>query len=249
MKDSYEGQINNPLSLNLYTYVENNPLTHTDPSGHCVEDACIGEVSALIWLYRALVVGTAISTVPSPIVQDPPPGVDSNGLQVYITPIEQQTMSVTQTTFGNNAPTIITTPFQDQAPTIIQQPIIQQGPTVMSSVPFGNIGITLDDYKTFARTLPQNPNDLMDRGFADVTDPRMAQNSNRRDFWSETMKLKVSFDGGREGATGFEAQDHYHIYNPFATHKKNDVYLTGDGEATFKGSSASHILPIVNRGN
>jgi len=24
----------NPLSLNLYTYVENNPLTHTDPTGH-----------------------------------------------------------------------------------------------------------------------------------------------------------------------------------------------------------------------
>ncbi|OPH62160.1 hypothetical protein BC351_02715 [Paenibacillus ferrarius] len=33
-KDTYEGQIDNPLSLNLYTYVENNPLTRTDPSGH-----------------------------------------------------------------------------------------------------------------------------------------------------------------------------------------------------------------------
>ncbi|MEW9702978.1 hypothetical protein, partial [Paenibacillus sp. SI8] len=32
--DSYEGQIDNPLSLNLYTYVHNNPLTNTDPSGH-----------------------------------------------------------------------------------------------------------------------------------------------------------------------------------------------------------------------
>lgn len=26
--------MDNPLSLNLYTYVENNPLTHVDPSGH-----------------------------------------------------------------------------------------------------------------------------------------------------------------------------------------------------------------------
>ncbi|WP_338042321.1 RHS repeat-associated core domain-containing protein [Paenibacillus alba] len=33
-EDSNEGQINNPLSLNLYTYVENNPLTRIDPSGH-----------------------------------------------------------------------------------------------------------------------------------------------------------------------------------------------------------------------
>ncbi|GGI45787.1 hypothetical protein GCM10008018_13870 [Paenibacillus marchantiophytorum] len=33
-EDSYEGQINNPLSLNLYTYVENNPLIYSDPTGH-----------------------------------------------------------------------------------------------------------------------------------------------------------------------------------------------------------------------
>jgi len=33
-KDTYEGQLTNPLSLNLYVYVENNPLIHVDPSGH-----------------------------------------------------------------------------------------------------------------------------------------------------------------------------------------------------------------------
>ncbi|MCE3202638.1 RHS repeat domain-containing protein [Paenibacillus sonchi] len=33
-EDTYEGKIDNPLSLNLYTYVENNPLNFTDPSGH-----------------------------------------------------------------------------------------------------------------------------------------------------------------------------------------------------------------------
>ena len=33
-EDTYEGEINNPLTLNLYTYVENNPLSYTDPSGH-----------------------------------------------------------------------------------------------------------------------------------------------------------------------------------------------------------------------
>ncbi|MFD1177720.1 toxin C-terminal domain-containing protein [Paenibacillus puldeungensis] len=33
-KDSYEGSIDNPLSLNRYSYVENNPLMYTDPSGN-----------------------------------------------------------------------------------------------------------------------------------------------------------------------------------------------------------------------
>ncbi|GGH61419.1 hypothetical protein GCM10008014_36840 [Paenibacillus silvae] len=33
-EDSYEGQLTNPLSLNLYTYVRNNPLIYIDPSGH-----------------------------------------------------------------------------------------------------------------------------------------------------------------------------------------------------------------------
>ncbi|WP_235941793.1 polymorphic toxin-type HINT domain-containing protein [Paenibacillus puerhi] len=34
-EDTYEGDITNPLTLNLYTYVYNNPLRYTDPSGHC----------------------------------------------------------------------------------------------------------------------------------------------------------------------------------------------------------------------
>ncbi|NBI30567.1 RHS repeat-associated core domain-containing protein [Chengkuizengella marina] len=33
-EDTYEGDINNPLSLNLYTYVYNNPLIYHDPTGH-----------------------------------------------------------------------------------------------------------------------------------------------------------------------------------------------------------------------
>ena len=33
-KDTYLGTIPNPLSRNLYTYVENNPLNYIDPSGH-----------------------------------------------------------------------------------------------------------------------------------------------------------------------------------------------------------------------
>ncbi len=46
-EDTYEGQIDNPLSLNLYTYVHNNPLKYVDPSGnipakplYCYNDLC-----------------------------------------------------------------------------------------------------------------------------------------------------------------------------------------------------------------
>ncbi|WP_420795533.1 RHS repeat-associated core domain-containing protein [Desulforamulus aeronauticus] len=41
-RDSYEGDINNPLSLNLYTYVENDPLSYVDPSGHSLIGVVIG---------------------------------------------------------------------------------------------------------------------------------------------------------------------------------------------------------------
>ncbi|WP_174807056.1 polymorphic toxin-type HINT domain-containing protein, partial [Paenibacillus elgii] len=42
-QDTNEVDINNPLSLNLYTYVHNNPLRYTDPSGHEIYgEGCYG---------------------------------------------------------------------------------------------------------------------------------------------------------------------------------------------------------------
>uniref|UniRef100_A0A4Y8PXR6 Hint domain-containing protein n=1 Tax=Paenibacillus athensensis TaxID=1967502 RepID=A0A4Y8PXR6_9BACL len=34
-EDTYQGEIQDPLTLNQYSYVENNPLIKVDPSGHC----------------------------------------------------------------------------------------------------------------------------------------------------------------------------------------------------------------------
>ncbi|WP_379157921.1 RHS repeat-associated core domain-containing protein [Paenibacillus sp. sgz5001063] len=36
-EDTYEGELNEPQTLNLYTYVKNNPLRYIDPSGHRFE--------------------------------------------------------------------------------------------------------------------------------------------------------------------------------------------------------------------
>ncbi|WP_231578413.1 RHS repeat domain-containing protein [Paenibacillus sp. FSL H7-0357] len=54
-EDTYEGQIDNPLSQNLYTYVENNPLRYVDPSGNIAMAAGglylipgVGEVLAVV---------------------------------------------------------------------------------------------------------------------------------------------------------------------------------------------------------
>lgn len=44
-KDTYEGDITNPLSLNLYTYVHNSPLRYVDPSGHLIKELFQGVVN------------------------------------------------------------------------------------------------------------------------------------------------------------------------------------------------------------
>jgi RHS repeat-associated protein len=34
-----------PKSWNRHTYVRNNPVGKTDPTGKCIEDACVGEIA------------------------------------------------------------------------------------------------------------------------------------------------------------------------------------------------------------
>ncbi|UHA74524.1 RHS repeat domain-containing protein [Paenibacillus sp. 481] len=47
-EDTYEGEIKNLLSLNLYTYVANNPLKYIDPSGHRFLSAQLAELEFVI---------------------------------------------------------------------------------------------------------------------------------------------------------------------------------------------------------
>ena len=58
--------------INIFSYVNNNPLMFTDRRGECLEDLCIGEVLLLLGLYsEEILIGTTIgaeiiSGVPNP---------------------------------------------------------------------------------------------------------------------------------------------------------------------------------------
>ncbi|WP_438027527.1 DUF6531 domain-containing protein [Sorangium sp. So ce233] len=90
--------------------------------------------------------------------------------------------------------------------------------------------------------LPADPNELLNKGWQDVTHPEMAKHSNRREFYNPDLGYKVAFDKGVPGAAGWEAVDHYHVYNPNAT-SKGDQYLDETGKPVPKGSKQSHIKP------
>ncbi|MFZ5986736.1 MAG: RHS repeat-associated core domain-containing protein [Bacillota bacterium] len=45
-EDTYTGTPDDPLSLNLYTYVKNNPLIYFDPTGHA-------EARISYWIYKS----------------------------------------------------------------------------------------------------------------------------------------------------------------------------------------------------
>ncbi|MNO31387.1 tRNA3(Ser)-specific nuclease WapA precursor [compost metagenome] len=62
-EDTVEGQINNPLTQNLYTYVGNNPLKYTDPSGKCFWDACILEGAAAAALVEGAIFVIGASSI------------------------------------------------------------------------------------------------------------------------------------------------------------------------------------------
>jgi RHS repeat-associated protein len=45
--DPKQQNLQNPQSLNTYSYSQNNPITKKDPSGRCLEDGCVAEAGAL----------------------------------------------------------------------------------------------------------------------------------------------------------------------------------------------------------
>jgi len=62
-------QLDDPQSLNLYSYVRNNPLTRVDADGHCLEDLCIFETIAVYAVVHAAIATTA-AYIASPAYQE-----------------------------------------------------------------------------------------------------------------------------------------------------------------------------------
>ena len=88
----------------------------------------------------------------------------------------------------------------------------------------------------------KSPQQLIEDGWEDITNPKMAANTNSREFYDPKSGLKIRYDKGVDGENGFEAVDHYHVMNPNYTNKKVDYYLDIDGKPVEKGSKASHIV-------
>ena len=88
----------------------------------------------------------------------------------------------------------------------------------------------------------KSPQQLIEDGWEDITNPKMAANTNSREFYDPKSGLKIRYDKGVDGENGFEAVDHYHVMNPNYTNKKVDYYLDIDGKPVGKGSKASHIV-------
>ncbi len=85
---------------------------------------------------------------------------------------------------------------------------------------------------------PCNPDDLSN-DWKEVTHQDMV---NRRDFIYKNTTIKISFEKGIPGETGYKAIDHWHRHNPNSVNK-HDYYLDRRGKPTGKGKNSSHIDP------
>ena len=71
-EDSYAGNIAEPMTLNLYTYAENNPVNYADPSGHGVIGSLIKAATAIVApeLLPVINAGAALFNVGKKIYND-----------------------------------------------------------------------------------------------------------------------------------------------------------------------------------
>ncbi len=70
----------------------------------------------------------------------------------------------------------------------------------------------------------------------------MKENTSHLELYNPRTGMKIQYNKGKVGATGYEAIDHYHIYNADYTNKKIDYYYGIDGNPVGKGSAKSHIV-------
>ncbi|MBQ5989431.1 MAG: hypothetical protein IJL67_08055 [Oscillospiraceae bacterium] len=90
-QDSYSGNIYDPLSLNLYTYSNNNPISYYDPTGHSVKSVFKKAVNSVKKAYNTA--KTAV-TVVKPVVKQ---NVKANTAAVVNTVVKKVTAPLANT--------------------------------------------------------------------------------------------------------------------------------------------------------
>lgn len=104
--------------------------------------------------------------------------------------------------------------------------------------PEKNLSVYVDIIQGLQAKLPE---ELIAEGWQEVTPKEMDDDTESREFVEPKTELRIRFDKGVAGASGFKGKDHYHVYNPLSTNKKNR-YLDITGKPVGRGSKASHIV-------
>ena len=101
---------------------------------------------------------------------------------------------------------------------------------------------TKGDIIDLIKSLPPEPNQEFLKDWNEFISEHAPVNLPHREFYHKRTQLRVRFDYAKEGASGFEGKDHWHVYNPY-TKNKRDTYLDKDGNPVGEGSNPSHIIP------
>ena len=107
---------------------------------------------------------------------------------------------------------------------------------------------TMDDILELIKKLPPAPTQAWLQDWKEFIIEKAIGRTDKKEFYHEKTKLRVRFDPAKEGASGFEGKDHWHIYNP-NMHSKKDRYFDKNGNIVKEGSGSSHIIPKKDEEN
>ncbi|WP_164867116.1 RHS repeat-associated core domain-containing protein [Sinorhizobium meliloti] len=213
------------VGTNRYAYAANDPVNKSDPNGHSSRGLFERFLGSLFGQSPLNPEGSAQFA-------------DRAGRSV-----KQQTLAVSAAVFDETGVPDIVEGFE-------KRDLLQFGSGALSAasnfIP-GAKGtmkggkVVLSGADKVLHGLPQKVDDLLKRGYKEVSHPDAAK-AGHRSFENPTTGDRVRFDQGKPGQPGFEGVDHYHRYNPNGTGKK-DMYLDKYGSPCGRGCDESHLFP------
>ena len=206
-----------PNNPNLYTYCANNPMVFFDPTGMYYE-------ATAAWGSTGWTLAAADTVAPF-------------GDAIYVIGVAGCAVYDTAVLIGDKIPGIILWAKNTAASIKGKSKDVSKNDNKKAQE---GAEKNKQDSEVGKNELPKNPDDLINKGWKEVTDPR--NKSGSREFENPQTGEKVRFDPGKQGANGWEGKDHYHRVNPNSTGQK-DYYLDVDGNPVPKGSKPSHIPP------